>query len=379
MSDFLSQEEIDALLKSNGEEGNSGETPEKQPISEIEQDALGEIGNISMGSAATALSQLLNQRVNITTPKVRITTAEELLSSFQVPFMLIEVSFTEGLQGSNLLVIKVSDAAIIADLMMGGDGTNPASELNELHISAVGEAMNQMIGSAATSMSTIFQKPVAISPPRVTSVGQDKDEINFPWDLQEKIVAVSFKMEIGALVNSEIMQIMPIPVAKEKTSMLLGTAQPEAPSQEITATGDTPEVKDEDVESTDVLSQEEIEKLLAGVSQEEESSSHSGTSSPPQEPATFANGEMPRNIDLILDVPLNISVVLGRTKKPIKEVLNLIPGSIVELEKLAEEPVEILVNGTLIAHGEVVVINENFGVRILAIDSPTQRLNNLRK
>lgn len=379
MSDFLSQEEIDALLKSNGEEGNSGETPEKQPISEIEQDALGEIGNISMGSAATALSQLLNQRVNITTPKVRITTAEELLSSFQVPFMLIEVSFTEGLQGSNLLVIKVSDAAIIADLMMGGDGTNPASELNELHISAVGEAMNQMIGSAATSMSTIFQKPVAISPPRVTSVGQDKDEINFPWDLQEKIVVVSFKMEIGALVNSEIMQIMPIPVAKEKTSMLLGTAQPEAPSQEITATGDTPEVKDEDVESTDVLSQEEIEKLLAGVSQEEESSSHSGTSSPPQEPATFANGEMPRNIDLILDVPLNISVVLGRTKKPIKEVLNLIPGSIVELEKLAEEPVEILVNGTLIAHGEVVVINENFGVRILAIDSPTQRLNNLRK
>lgn len=372
MNNFLSQEEIDALLNSPGllNEEPAVPNPEIQVLNDLERDALGEIGNISMGSAATALSQLLNQRVTITTPQIAVTTPEELLNTFEVPYMLIEVNFTEGLTGSNLLVIKVSDAAIIADLMMGGDGTNPNLELTELHASAVGEAMNQMIGSAATSMSTIFQKSVVISPPHITAVNFQQDSINFPWDINEKIVVVSFKMEIGTLINSEIMQILPVPVAKEETGILLGTSSSTSTS-DFTETS-APALKAES-ESTQILSQDEINNLLSDV--------NSYLSPQPQqnEKIGAVSGDAPKNIELILDVPLNISVILGRTKKPIKEVLNLIPGSIVELEKLADEPVEILVNGTLIAHGEVVVVNENFGVRIIAIDSPVQRLHNLRK
>lgn len=374
MSNFLSQEEIDALLNSPDVlPANQNEVNPNQPdlLSDFEKDALGEIGNISMGTAATALSQLLNQRVNITTPKIKITTGEELANSFEVPYMIIDVNFTEGLQGSNLLIIKVSDAAIISDLMMGGDGSNPNLEMTELHASAVGEAMNQMMGSAATSMSTIFQKSVIISPPTITAVNFQQDSVSFPWDINEKIVVVSFKMEIGNLINSEIMQVLPAVIAKEETSMLLGTAPAAAPAVEDAAAG-------ADHGSEEVFSQEEIDQLLAGVGNLAPPEPAVRDPLPPQVPPSITV-DGPKNIELILDVPLNISVILGRTKKPIKEVLNLIPGSIVELEKLADEPVEILVNGTLIAHGEVVVVNESFGVRIIAIDSPVQRLNNLRK
>ncbi|MDS1029558.1 flagellar motor switch phosphatase FliY [Bacillota bacterium LX-D] len=404
MSNFLSQEEIDALLNSpdlveeDGSQNDSqGDTqnefqndpkddarntqdylPAELDLSTTEQDALGEIGNISMGSAATALSQLLGQRVNITTPNVTITSSQELTETFQVPYMLIEVSYTEGLRGTNLLVIKVSDAAIIADLMMGGDGKNPSIELSELQASAVGEAMNQMMGSAATSMSTIFQKPIVISPPIVKSINTQKDPIPFPWDNNERIVVVYFKMEIGSLVNSGIMQILPLSVAKEETGILLGTStsSPAATPETIQETITTEPIQE--TMPTPPSSFEESPMDENAASSEMAGGYYSTGPSLSRNQSNLA-GESTKNLELILDVPLNISVILGKTKKPIKEVLNLIPGSIVELEKYAEEPVEILVNGTLIAHGEVVVVNEYFGVRITSIDSPVQRLNNLRK
>ncbi|MGB9860336.1 MAG: flagellar motor switch phosphatase FliY, partial [Moorellaceae bacterium] len=149
MSDFLSQEEIDALLQ-----GGLLSHPAQVTLTEEEKDALGEIGNISMGSAATALSQILNRKVLITTPHTRVTTPEELFASFQMPYVIVEVNFTEGLSGANLLIIKTRDAAVIADLMMGGSGQVEREELDELQKSAVAEAMNQMIGTSATSMST---------------------------------------------------------------------------------------------------------------------------------------------------------------------------------------------------------------------------------
>jgi len=383
-NNFLSQEEIDALLNAPELLNNSGESNQDdekasfpaengnnshEQLTDIEKDALGEIGNISMGTAATALSQLLNQKVVITTPQVYITTPAELVKNFVVPFMVIDVTFTEGLKGSNLFILKVSDAAIIANLMMGGDGTNPDPELNEIHISAVGEAMNQMMGSAATSMHTIFKRAVVISPPKITAVNYQQDPIDFPWDMDQEVVIVSFKMEIGNLVNSELMQVIPIETAKEEAGLLLGFPQPENVGTPKPSEVSKPQ------EPEPIMSQEEINNLLSGVDNIFDTAKE--PEKPPYVPSE-TNGST-RNIDLILDVPLNISVILGKTKKPIKEVLNLIPGSIVELEKLADEPVEILVNGTLIAHGEVVVVNENFGVRITSIDSPTQRLNNLRK
>jgi flagellar motor switch protein FliN/FliY len=383
---FLSQEEIDALLNlpelfdDNGEQEKQEEEASFQVesmestvshLTDLEMDALGEIGNISMGSAATALSQLLNQRVIITTPQVYITTPRELVNTFQTPFMVIDVTFLEGLKGSNLFILKVPDAAIIADLMMGKDGTNPEPELTELHFSAVGEAMNQMMGSAATSMNTVFNKSVIISPPKITAVNYQQDPIDFPWDMDEDVVIVSFKMEIGTLLDSQLMQVIPIDIAKEEAEMLLGPSS--EPKTEVSEASQVSfELNDED----SIMSQDEIDNILTdvddifGVHEEEQ------LSKKPQLSPEVA--ESVRNIDLILDVPLDISVILGKTKKSIKEVLNLIPGSIVELEKLADEPVEILVNGTLIAHGEVVVVNENFGIRITAIDSPKQRLTNLK-
>ncbi|MGI9951186.1 flagellar motor switch phosphatase FliY [Moorellaceae bacterium AZ2] len=353
MSDFLSQEEIDALL-------GSGLTSNAPPadLTEEEKDALGEIGNISMGSAATALSQILNRKVLITTPNTRVTTPEELFASFQMPYVIIEVNFTEGLSGSNLLIIKTKDAAVIADLMMGGSGQVEQQELDEIQKSAVAEAMNQMIGTAATSMSTVFNRSVKISPPQVTPVNFTLESFASPWPAGQPIAVVSFRMEIEGLVESEIMQVMPVEVAKEAIGMLFATSSASLPGDGTLdgGQGDTAPKAAEEVPSSSGPS------FAPGES-----------SRPPQ-----VYGATPRNLELILDVPLDIEVVLGTAVKPIKEILNLGPGSIVELEKMADEPVEILVNGTLIAQGEVVVVNESFGVRITNILDPYARLNNLR-
>lgn len=353
MSEFLSQEEIDALLK--GELPGSSPT---QDLTEEEKDALGEIGNISMGSAATVLSQILNRKVLITTPSTRVTTPEELFASFQIPYVIVEVNFTEGLEGSNLLILKAKDAAVIANLMMGGSGQVDKEELDEIETSALGEAMNQMMGSAATSMSTIFNRGVKISPPQVISIGFPQESFTAPWPPSEPIVVVSFKMEIVDLLQSEIMQVMPVEVAKQEVGMLLGTSSP------AEAMGSSPEASPPP-------------ETVTPAPPSPPSASSFGETATQRPPQVF--GSTPRNLELILDVPLDIEVVLGSTTKSIKEILSLGPGSIVELDKMADEPVEILVNGTLIAWGEVVVVNENFGVRITNILDPYERINHLRK
>jgi flagellar motor switch protein FliN/FliY len=358
MNDFLSQEEINALLQEAL--GDEAEIPVAQQdaseevLDEIEKDAIGEIGNISMGSAATALSQLLNQRVNITTPSVSIMSPKDLLDKFTSPFMLIEVGFLDGLEGSNLLILDASDALIIADLMMGGDGTNLTGEISELHTSAVAEAMNQMMGSAATSMSSLFNTTVVITTPSVQSLDNPM-EANFPWVMDDPVVVVSFHMEIGNLIDSSIVQVIPARIAKEETALLMGTA---APAPEPVSSQPPP---------------------VAATSPEPVFSTPAETNNIEIDSFAGLEGVQPRNLDLILDVPLKVSVVLGKAKRPIKEVLGLTPGSIVELDKLAEEPVDILINGTPIAKGEVVVVNENFGIKISTIESPMVRINNLRK
>jgi len=368
---FLSQEEIDALLSQSDDTEQDDAQPveaeaaaDGDTLDDADKDALGEIGNISMGSAATTLSQLLNQKVNITTPKVSLCSAQELSDTFTKPYLLIEIKFTDGLQGSNVLVIFAKDAAIIADLMMGGDGTNANVELSEFHTSAVAEAMNQMMGSAATSMSTMFNKSVIITPPEIKPVEILEGEgIPFNYPADQPLVVVSFALEIGDLINSEIMQVIPLDIAYQQVRMLLGDtvaeeAQPTTTPEEVQPAQPEPQQKPQ------------LQAEAHGTDQRGHDSS--------AEYISFGS-DQPRNLDLILDVPLRVSVVLGKTRKPIKEVLKMMPGAIVELEKLANEPVEILVNGTLIAHGEVVVINENFGVRLTHIVSPRERLENLKK
>ncbi|MBS3951240.1 MAG: flagellar motor switch phosphatase FliY, partial [Peptococcaceae bacterium] len=205
---YLSQEEIDAILK-------GGSNPEPESLSAVQIDALGEVGNISMGTAATTLSQLLNQRVTITTPRVVVLQKEELFDQFKVPYLSIMVNYTEGLTGFNLLVIKTTDAALIADLMMGGKGDPASGALDEIQLSAVAEVMNQMIGSAATSMYSLFSRKVNISPPEVVLFDSPPDAGIFPELNGEALVVVFFKMVIGNIIDSEILQVMPLRSAKQ--------------------------------------------------------------------------------------------------------------------------------------------------------------------
>lgn len=374
MSDnMLSQEEIDALL--NGPADNPSSTDDEQHLPEedldsMEVDALGEIGNISFGSSATTLSTLLNQKVDITTPKTAVIKRSDLYDKFPQPNVAIEVSYTEGFSGANLFVIKQRDAAIIADLMLGGDGNAPAEEFNEIHQSAVQEAMNQMMGAAATSMSTVFSKKIDISPPSIAlmdlSAGTGADKL--PED--EQLVSVSFDLKIGNLIDSSIMQLLSTEFAKDMVNELLqpAPAEPEetaAPQQQAAPSQTQPTMQQ-------AAPQQSAPQRPSQPAPNVQQAAFASFDTPAAPPA-----EQPRNLDLLMDIPLKVSVELGRTKRTIREILELSVGSVVELDKLAGEPVDIHVNDKLIAKGEVVVIEENFGVRVTDILSQTDRLKSI--
>ncbi|WP_186429868.1 flagellar motor switch phosphatase FliY [Clostridium sp. BSD9I1] len=398
-NDFLSQEEINALLSGElsdfVDEGNSTEESSNDDMenvfTDIEKDILGEIGNISMGSASTALSQILNQKVNITTPVVSVTTLEKLKADFKVPNLALEVQYTSGIVGENLLLMKVTDAYVIANLMMGGNGEVEQNdgELSELELSAVSEAMNQMIGSAATSMATMFGREVNISPPHSKVWIDLTESLSDNIAESEAIVKISFKLTIGNLVDSSIMQLLPINTARKIVSIMLGKEEPieENKKEEISVSGHK-EVETSNSQGKmndgnyntyqENLYTEPYNSEAAMMSYEKPVEVQQATFKPLQEQARRGTA-LPKNIDLIMDVPLEVSVVLGRTKMNIRDILNLATGSLVELDKLAEEPVEVLVNGKRVAYGEVVVIDENFGVRITSIVSNEEKIKSLGK
>jgi flagellar motor switch protein FliN/FliY len=291
-----------------------------------------------MGSASTALSQIINQQVNITTPVVTITTLEELRKTFQVPNLALEVKYTSGIIGGNLLVMKITDAAVIASLMMGGDGKVSATELSEIEESAVAEAMNQMIGSAATSMATMFAREVNISPPESRIWSGDSDITVNNLDPNEKIVRISFSLNVGDLIDSTIMQILPIATAKKIVSIMMGQEE----SQSNNSANTTPVSQDRPVQDNYSIPQPSENNQHYNYGQNQPNNQYAASGYPnsyapngfdiPQKPIEqgppvevqkaqfqplYSSGEheQPKNIDLILDVPLEISVVLGRTKK----------------------------------------------------------------
>ncbi|MBZ0312879.1 flagellar motor switch phosphatase FliY [Clostridium butyricum] len=424
-NNFLSQEEINALLSgesTDSEDSNvssSASENMEDAITETDKDLLGEIGNISMGSASTALYQLINQQVNITTPVVSVTTLKEIKEGFETPNIVLDIEYIAGIVGRNILIIKTYDGLVISNLMMGGDGkVTDVHELSELEISAVSEAMNQMIGSAATSMATMFGRKVDISPPTSKVVTDDLVPISDSIPEDQPIVKVSFKMTIGDIVDSNIMQIFPIETAKNIVAIMTGEdsgdkndeQQPEKPKEEPIVNKEIhtqpepqmqqnvpePQIQYEQPQMQMQQQQYAPQQQMQGYGQPQMQSymqqpqMYGGGqvqqyAQPVEvhqaafEPLTPQNSVPPiKNIDLIMDVPLDISVVLGRTKKSIQDILNLGAGSLIELDKLAEEPVEILVNGKQIALGEVVVVDENFGVRITSIVSNVERLKSLK-
>lgn len=410
--DYLSQEEIDALLmqtsddRSDSSEGGSSYSPDVEDfLSGLEQDALGEIGNITFGSAATALSTLLGKKVEITTPKVSVIAREDLVNEFPKPHVAVHVKYVDGFHGINLLVIKTSDAQVIADLMMGGDGHPQTDELSEIHLSAVQEAMNQMMGSSATSMSTIFNRLVNISPPGIDIMRLSEGEGNLPDE--DVFIKISFRLTIGDLIDSTIMQLLPVDFSKEMVSNLLGggtqteeeTAAALTMEPELTSSASIPEEKE--VQPPMPAPQHDYTQEAPVRQQPHQGGPAYPASSAYKEEPSASSGMMQRNVNvqpvqfsnlqaggyaqadetnlnLLLDIPLKVTVELGRTNKMIKDILELQQGSIVELDKLAGEPVDILVNNKLIAKGEVVVIDENFGVRVTDIVSQFDRIQKIQ-
>ena len=457
MDGMLSQDEINALLQgmdlsdtadgsdtaapapesSTADNNDNGYVTDTKPtigdgevLTDVEKDAIGEVANISMGSSATTLYSLVNRKVNITTPVVTLATWKTLLDSYEKPCVFIQIKYTQGLDGTNILVLKEHDVKVITDLMMGGDGTNTDGELGELHLSAISEAMNQMMGSAATSLSTLLQTVIDISPPEsslfdLTEVKDGKEISPF---LGGTFVKIAFRMQIDDLVDSTIMQLYPIDFAKKLVETFINT---QMSSLDGTAEEQPTQVKDSASEqnmqgsaamagTTDHMTQPGMDSMgqqssmnmngmnqmgmnpMGNMGMNQMGSTPMGMNGMNQmggmngmgmmnqmgmmgmpgqnvqnvnvQPAqfqSFSNDNTgmtgQENIGLIKDVPLEVTVELGRTTKSISDILDFSPGTIIELDRIAGEPIDVLVNGKFVAKGEVVVIEESFGVRITEI------------
>ncbi len=409
MGDMLTQAEIDALLNGTSSSDEStddvGGTGSNDGLSTQEIDALGEIGNISMGTSATTLFTLLSQKVTITTPNVSLTSWSELSKSYSSQYVAVKVEYTDGLIGSNLLILKQDDVKIITDLMMGGEGVIAEGELTDLHLSAISEAMNQMIGSSATSMSSMFSKRIDISPPKAFVVSFGNGDPYGEFEMNDVLVKIAFKMVVGTLIDSEIMQLLPMKFAKELVNSLLNSEKvkaapepeaPAAPQPQAQPAMQQPvmqqPVMQQPVMQQPVMQQPVMQQPIMqqqpmmqqpmqgygyDMGYQDMQRPRNPVSVQPVQFQAFDDGlsaAEKKNISLIMDLPLQVTVELGRTQKLIRDILEFGSGSIIELDKLAGEPVDILVNGKAIAKGEVVVIDESFGVRITDIIHPSKRL-----
>lgn len=406
MSDTLSQAEIDALMNggATAEPQKPAETKEEPVSSKASQvqasevsteasgldeqaksDLIGEVGNISMSQAATTLSSILNHRVSITTPRVTRIRFKDLIDGIKAPKVATTVEFKEGLTGVNLMLLEVHDANVIANLMMGGDGTPENEEFTELELSAVAEAMNQMIGSAATSMATMISTKVDILPPKV-NLWDEPGNTKYDFIVDDEVIyKISFSLNVDGLIQSEIMQIFTDQMVDDIAQAMLADKATVVNNRE-TATSQSEESKSQAPAASQAPSQAPSQASSPAPAPTPKPTPKPKHQEPvevqspefqnfePTQPASESND----NLDLIMDIPLNLSVVLGRSKKTVRDILSFNTGSVIELDKLTDEPLEILLNGKLIATGEVVVINENFGVRITDILSPQQRLDYMR-
>ncbi len=427
MDGMLSQEEINALLNGIDSDDSSSEavsSEDEQVSVELEEvltsmeiDIMGELSNISMGTAATTLSSLVNQKVDITTPKVGVSTWQDLVDQYDRPCVFIQISYKEGINGNNVFILKDTDVKIIADLMMGGDGTNMEGEIGELHLSAICEAMNQMMGSSSTSLSSMLGMKIDITPPTANLIDLNDDFAleDYSDFLKGNFIKISFKMTVGDLVNSEIMQLYPVELCKTLCNRF---CMGEDSSQSETSTTSEPEqsaaatVQDMPAPNMSAMEQQPMagnmnygmpmqnasQAMMQGMPQGmpmqqgmPQSMMMQGMPMQQGMPQGMMMTGMPmqninvqqaqfqtfspdivavnqkENINLIMDVPLQVTVELGRTSKSIQDILEFSPGTIIELNKIAGEPVDVLVNNKYVAKGEVVVIEESFGVRVTEI------------
>ncbi len=443
---MLSQDEINALLNGmdlSDDGGNSGNAPadsgsnaagnpggqsevvDDTLLTEVEKDAIGEVANISMGSSATTLYSLVNKKVNITTPVVSLARWKSMLDEYERPCVFIQIKYTQGLDGTNILVLKDRDVKIITDLMMGGDGTNvDGGEITELHLSAISEAMNQMMGSSATSLSTMLGTMIDISPPsaNLLDLADYADGAELSPFLGGTFVKVRFSMQIGDLVDSNIMQLYPVEFAKNIVNTFMDAQMGDSESEPAPTPAPQPAMQPQqgmDPQTMGMQPQMGMNPQMMGMQpqmgmdpqmmgmqpqmgmnpqmmgmQPQMGMNPQMMGMQPQmgmnaygynpygqmmqnvnvQPAQFQSfsgdlGAMAsnENIGLIMDVPLEVTVELGRTTKSISDILDFAPGTIIELNRIAGEPIDVLVNGKFVAKGEVVVIEECFGIKVTEI------------
>lgn len=340
-------------------------------LDSMEIDTVGEILNISMGSAATALSTLLSRKVSITTPDVQVIPAQDLRFENLEPAIGIEIQYIDGLTGYSLLVMKRRDIKAIVNLILPDMDESDEALLDEFHVSAVSEIMNQMMGASATALASFLGKSINISTPNPFDIDEKRAEIGDSFDHPE-IVTVCFTLEIEDLLKSEFMTVLSLDFTKELVQNALGLGDAEeapppapqkpAPAQKPKQKPDQAARKNGATSARDAATDKQAE--LVNVMPVKLPSFD-------EEPCAGAgNKEGGDNFDLIMGVPLDISVEIGRTKMPVKNILEVRQGSIVELDRQAGDPVDIIVNGQLIAKGDVVIVDDNFGVRITDILSP---------
>ncbi len=453
----------------------------RKVFSSMELDAIGEIMNISLGSSATAVSNMLDHRVDITTPTVAVVPVSEFSLGELEPAIGVEIKYVSGLEGSNLMLLKRNDVKVIVDILMGTEIPEEEFELNDLTISAVCEVMNQMMGAASTALSNFLGRCVNISTPQSFTLDNleefKKEHFQYNSDL---LVAVHFMLGIEGMLQSEFVNVMSIDLARELIAGFgLDLSDEEAeeepepepePEQPTASSGG--KMSQEEIEklmgnmgasapepapasSGGKMSQEEIEKLMGnmGASTPEPAPASSGgkksqeeieklignmsgaSPTPPpaapvmQPPAVDMSGmayvmpqmmqmmqmmqqqmqqmqlqmqqqtavqqtqaqpetkkigskplqtqnlgtavqlgkEQEQNLEMIMSVPLEVSVEIGRTRRKVEEILTFSKGSLVVLDKLAGDQVDLFVNGLCVAKGDVVVIDDNFGVRITEV------------
>jgi flagellar motor switch protein FliN len=355
--DYLSQEQIEKLLNEAGQIKDGSALFADDFLTRDEQDVLGEIGNISMGTAATTMFSLLGKKVTITTPSISMHTLKTLSEEYPAPLVVVEVNYTEGLTGKNLLILKEYDVALITSLLLGeSEDIDPdAIELDETHISAIREVMNQMIGSSATSLADILMTSINISTPQAKQIQLNDQNISEGFaDQNEPIVKINFKMEIEELLTSEIMQILPLKFAKALANRVIqGAEQPEEPPAQIPSMQTT---------------MQEAPAAKSNMIQSKQNVDVKAAQFPSFDTSKPTNSALMDNLSMILDVPMKVTVELGKAKKKIKDILDFNMGSVIVLDKIAGEAVDILVNGKIVGKGEVVVIDDNYGVRITEIN-----------
>lgn len=374
-------------------------------FSDMEKDVIGEVMNISLGSSATSLSTLLGKRVEITVPKVNVINAGEFSFEGLEPAIGAEIRYVEGLDGVNLMILKRLDAKAIIEILMGQTIPDEEFQMDEISTSAICEVMNQMMGSAATALADFLGKPINISTPVTYEIEDKADFKNKYFNENDIIVAVSFNLFIEEVVNSQFVSVMSLKLSREIVSMFLKGTGYNMDESEFSIEEDTSSLKknednsnsgakpvseknatqsnryNEHEEYDEEDEEEEEEYIEEKPPVRKQSNNRIKTKQKSQSPVNVRpmkydnfddyeedlSQDQLSNLELIMSVPLEVSVEIGKTKRQIKDILEFSQGTIVELDKQAGALVDIIVNGQMIAKGEVVVVNDNFGVRISEI------------